>query len=130
MNNINNELIAVVDDDKSVVEATVSLMESVGFNAKGFLAAKDFLASHEVHSAACLILDVRIPGMGGLELQRLLAARNARIPIIFITANGSQDVSAKALAAGAVGFLRKPFSQESLLRAVRIALDTSTKDLK
>ncbi len=122
------ELIAVVDDDKSLVEATVSLMASVGFNAEGFLSDEDFLTSPHLRSTACLILDVRMPGIGGLELQRLLAVRNHRIPIIFITANGGEDVSARALEAGALAFLHKPFSQESLLRAVRLAIDASKKD--
>ena len=128
LSNPEAKLIAVVDDDKSLVEATVSLMGSVGFNAEGFLSAEDFLTSPRLRSTACLILDVCMPGMGGLELQRLLAARNHRIPIIFITANGSEDVSARALEDGAVAFLHKPFSQESLLRAVRLAIDASKKD--
>jgi FixJ family two-component response regulator len=128
LSNAKKELIVVVDDDQSLVEATVSLMESVGFNAEGFLSADDFLSSPRLRCTACLILDVRMPRMGGLELQRLLAVRNHHIPIIFITANGGEDVSAKALAAGAVEFLHKPFSQESLLRAVRSALAISTED--
>lgn len=87
------------------------------------------LVAHEVHRRSTRKdLDVRMPRMGGLELQRLLAARNHRISIIFITANGGEDVSAKALQAGAVEFLHKPFSQESLLRAVRSALAASRKD--
>jgi FixJ family two-component response regulator len=116
------QLIAVVDDDKSLVEATLSLMESVGFNAKGFYSAEDFLNSPLRQRIDCLILDVRMPQMGGLELQRLLAARNETVPIIFMTAHAAEDVSSKALKAGAVAFLLKPFSQESLLRAVRSAL--------
>lgn len=122
------ELIAVVDDDKSVVEAVVGLMESVGLIAAGFPSAEDFLSSAQLHSTACLILDVRMPGMGGLDLQRHLTARNHQIPIIFITANGNEEFSARARAAGAVEILRKPFSQESLLRAVRLARATSQKD--
>ena len=124
------ELIAVVDDDQSLVEATVTLMESVGFNAEGFVSAEGFLSSPRLRSTACLILDVRMPRMGGLELQRLLAVRNHHIPIIFITANGGEDVSTKAFAAGAIEFLHKPFSQESLLRAVRSALAISREDLQ
>jgi len=123
-------LIAVVDDDKSLVEATVSLMDSVGFSAQGFLSAEEFLTSPQLRSTACLILDVRMPGIGGLELQRLLAARDHRIPIVFMTANAGEDVSAKAMEAGAVAFLHKPFSQESLLRAVRSALAISSSDPK
>jgi FixJ family two-component response regulator len=115
-------LISVVDDDQSVVEGIVSLMESVGYAATGFVSAEDFLNSPQFRRTACLILDVRMPGMGGFELQRRLAAGNDRTPIIFITAHGDHDISAEALRRGAVAFLRKPFSQESLLDAVRSAL--------
>jgi FixJ family two-component response regulator len=117
--------ISVVDDDRSVVEAIVSLLESVGYAATGFVSAQDFLNSPHWRSTACLILDVRMPGMGGLELQRRLASENVRTPIIFITANGDPRVSEEALSGAAVGFLRKPFNQDSLLRALRSALDRS-----
>ena len=115
-------LISVVDDDPSVVEAIVSLIESVGYAAAGFFSAEDFLNSPQLRRTACLILDVRMPGMGGFELQRRLAAQNDRMPIVFVTAHGDHDVSAEALRRGAVAFLRKPFSQESLLDAVRSVL--------
>ncbi len=115
-------LISVVDDDPSVVEAVVSLIESVGYAAAGFLSAEDFLDSPQLRRTACLILDVRMPGMGGFELQRRLAAQNDRVPIVFVTAHGDHDVSAEALRRGAAAFLRKPFSQESLLDAVRSVL--------
>ena len=115
-------LISVVDDDLSVVEATVSLLESVGYAATGFVSAEDYLNSPQLRRTACLILDIRMAGMGGFELQRRLAAENDHTPIIFITAHGDYDISAEALRRGAVAFLRKPFSQESLLDAVRSAL--------
>jgi FixJ family two-component response regulator len=115
-------LIAVVDDDRSIVEAIVSLLESVGYDAAGFVSAQDFLNSPQLRSTACLILDVRMPGMGGLELQRRLAADNIHTPVIFITANEGLEVSAEALSGGAVACLRKPFNQESLLTALRSAL--------
>ena len=117
-----NPLISIIDDDLSLVEAIVSLLQSAGYKAKGFHSADDFLKSRRLHSTACLILDVRMPGMGGLELQRLLAAEDFQIPIIFITSYDSEDVRARAFQAGAVEFLCKPFSQESLLQAVRSAL--------
>jgi FixJ family two-component response regulator len=117
----NIPLISVVDDDRSVVEGIVSLLESVGYDAAGFVSARDFLNSPRFDFTACLILDVCMPGIGGLELQRLLAAENNRTPIIFITANGDLEVSA-ALRTGAVAVLRKPFAQESLLGALRSAL--------
>jgi len=115
-------LISVVDDDRSVVEAIVSLLESVGYTAAGFVSAQDFLNSAQLACTACLILDVRMPGIGGLELQRRLAAENTHTPIIFITAHGDQEVSAEVLSTGATALLRKPFSQESLLGALRSAL--------
>ena len=115
-------LISVVDDDRSVVEAIVSLLESVGYAAAGFLSAQDFLNSPQLRRTACLILDLRMPGIGGLELQRRLAAENIHTPIIFITAHGDQELSAEVLTTGVTALLRKPFSQESLLGALRSAL--------
>jgi FixJ family two-component response regulator len=121
----NIPLISVVDDDRSIVEAIVSLLESVGYAAEGFVSAQDFLNSSRLHCTACLILDVRMPGINGLELQRRLAAEDVRTPIIFITANGELEVSAECLRGGAVAVLRKPFAQESLLGALRSALAQS-----
>lgn len=115
-------LICVVDDDPAVAEAVVSLVESVGFAALGFGSPEDFLGSAHVTRTACLILDVRMPGMGGLELQRRLAADSNTTPIVFITAHGDTDAATEALRLGAVAFLLKPFSQESLLDAVRSAV--------
>ena len=111
-----------MDDDRSVVEAIVSLLESVGYAAAGFVSAQDFINSAQLRNTACLILDVRMPGMGGPELQRRLAAENIHTPIIFITAHGDQEVFAEVLPTGATALLRKPFSQESLLGALRSAL--------
>jgi FixJ family two-component response regulator len=115
-------LISVVDDDRSIVEAIVGLLESVGYAAAGFVSAQDFLNSPQLRRTACLILDVRMPGIGGLELQRRLAAQNIHTPVIFITAHGDQELSAEVLTTGATALLRKPFSQESLLGALRSAL--------
>jgi FixJ family two-component response regulator len=123
LQNTKTSLISIVDDDRSVVEAIVSLIQSVGYRAKGFHSADDFLKSGQLIKTACLILDVRMPEIGGLELQRRLTAKNHRIPIIFITAYDSDDVRAQAFQAGAVGLLCKPFNQESLLQAVRSALE-------
>ena len=119
-------MICVVDDDPSVVEGVVSLMESVGYAAVGFRSAEDFLISSQAGRTACVILDVRMPGMSGLELQRRLLAAADATPVIFITAHGEDGVSAEALRQGAVAFLRKPFSQESLLEAVQSALARRT----
>jgi len=105
-----------VDDDRSIVESIVSLLESVGYAAVGFVSAQEFLNSAQLRRTACLILDVRMPEMGGLELQRRLATENLHIPIILITAHGDQEVCE------GTALLRKPFSQESLLGALHSAL--------
>jgi len=115
-------LICVVDDDESLVEATVSLVESVGYIAEGFCSAEEFLNSPQLPKTDCLILDIRMPSMDGLELQRRLAAGNHRIPIIFVTSYDSDNAKSQAREAGAVAFLCKPYSQDSLLQAVRSAL--------
>ena len=117
-----------MDDDWSLVEATVSLIQSVGYLAEGFRSGEDFLKSRQLLKTDCLILDIRMPLMGGFELQRTLAARNYQIPIIFITSYDSEDAQIQAAQGGAVGFLCKPFSQESLFRAMRSALGSQRKD--
>jgi FixJ family two-component response regulator len=125
---IKTPLVSIVDDDWSLVEATVSLLQSLGYLVKGFRSAEDFLESRQLLETDCLILDIRMPSMGGFELQRRLAARNYQIPIIFVTSYDSEDAQIQAARAGAVGFLYKPFSQESLFRAVRSALGSRRKD--
>ena len=122
MSTSNVPLISVLDDDRSIVEAIVSLLESVGYAAVGFVSAQDFLQSVGLRRTACLILDVCMPGISGPELQRRLAAEKIHTPIIFITAHGDQEVSKEVLSTGATALLRKPFSQESLLGALRSAL--------
>jgi FixJ family two-component response regulator len=116
-------LITIVDDDESVREALQSLIKSVGLRAEVFTSAEDFLASSRWRETACLILDVRMPGMGGLELQRRLTESNYHIPVIFITAHGDEEMRRRALAADAVEFLSKPFCEDALLNAVRAALN-------
>ena len=121
-------MISIVDDDVSLVEATVSLLESVGYMAEGFCSALDFLKSPRLSDTDCLILDIRMPSIGGFELQRRLSAGNHSIPIIFVTSYDSDDAKTHATEAGAVAFLCKPFSQESLLQAVRSALASERED--
>ena len=127
--NYTPQLIAVVDDEAALREAIRSLLRSAGFNAQCFASAVEFLRGDSVKRAACLILDVHLPGMSGLELQQLMVAQGSRIPIVFITgqddANGS--LQAQALQAGAVAFLRKPFHEEDLLDALRHVLPPSTE---
>jgi FixJ family two-component response regulator len=119
--------IAVVDDDESIREAIQSLLRSVGLRAEVFASAEDFCRAGPPQATACLIVDVRMPGMSGLELQQRLTTANHSIPTIFITAHGSEETRERALRAGAVGFLDKPFSDEVLLRAIEAALRSSRR---
>ena len=114
--------VAVVDDDESVRESLGGLFRSVGFGARAFASAAAFLQSDDLAKTDCVILDVRMPGMGGLELQRSLAASHPDVPVIFITAHDDARTRSQALSGGAVGYLIKPFSEEALLDAVRGAL--------
>jgi FixJ family two-component response regulator len=123
-------LISIVDDDDSLRNSLNNLIRSVGFRVQGFPSAETFLSSTQLHDTACLILDVRMPGMNGLDLQRQLVASNYRIPIIFITSQGDGDAQARALEAGAVDFLYKPFREEALLKAIDSALTVSEKKSK
>jgi FixJ family two-component response regulator len=118
-------LIAVVDDDEAIREALQSLLQSVGLRAEMFASAEDFWHAGQLQDTACLIVDVRMPRISGLELQRQSAKAHCPIPIIFITAHGDEEMRAQALRAGAVDFLDKPFSDEVLLRAVQAALHSS-----
>jgi FixJ family two-component response regulator len=124
---VKTPLVCIVDDDWSLVEATVSLIQSLGYVAEGFRSAEDFLESRQLLKTDCLILDIRMPSMGGFELQRRLAAKSQQIPIIFVTAYDSEEARIQAAEAGAVGFLYKPFGQESLFLAIRSALGIKGK---
>ncbi|TMA17512.1 MAG: response regulator [Deltaproteobacteria bacterium] len=117
-----NPFISVVDDDDSVREALGALLRALEFEVGLFASALDFLRSDRVRKTDCLILDVRMPGMSGLELQRRLVETYRDVPVIFITAHGDEERRARALKGGAVDYLLKPFSEESLMNAVRTAL--------
>jgi two-component system, NtrC family, response regulator AtoC len=112
------DMISVVDDDESVRKATKRLMNSVGLEVEDFACAEDFLASDRSRDSACLILDLRLPGMSGLELQTRLADENSTVPIIFISGHGDGQARARALHAGAIDFLQKPFSEQALFNAI------------
>jgi len=114
--------VAIVDDEACVREALASLMRSAGFRAETFASAAAFLTAADREGADCLILDVRMPEVGGLELQRRLAQSGSLIPIVFITARANDEEERRARAAGAVDFLRKPFGEDVLLGAVRRAI--------
>ena len=118
------KLVAIVDDDDSMRSAVQDLLEAVGLPARGFASAEEFLKSGKQHETACLITDIRMPGMSGLELQAQLNADRCRIPIIFITAHGDEKMRMQARREGAVEFLAKPFDDEVLLESVRAALES------
>ena len=117
------ELVAIIDDNELIRRALEGLMKSAGFPSLVFTHAEEFLASDRKQDTACLILDIRLPGMSGLELQSKLNAECYRIPIIFITAHGDETARMQALRAGAVEFLMKPFDDEVLLQSVQAALE-------
>jgi FixJ family two-component response regulator len=121
----NISLISIVDDDDSLRGSLENLIRSAGFRAQGFSSAEAFLGSNKMQEAACLILDVRMPGVSGFELQRQLAAAGSHLPIIFISAHADDDPKTQALEVGAVAFLYKPFYEEELLNAIDAALKNS-----
>jgi FixJ family two-component response regulator len=118
------KVVAIVDDDDSVRSALQGLMKEAGVPALAFASAEEFLQSGKQRQIACLIADIRMPGMSGLELQAKLNAERQKIPIIFITAHGDEDMRLQAMRAGAVEFLAKPFDDEVLVDNVRAALDS------
>ena len=121
--------IAIVDDDQSVREAATNLFRSMGFPVVAFASAEEFLDSDSVERTSCLVLDVQMPGMGGLRLQSHLASAGRHIPIVFVTGYPDEGVRTKALASGAVCFLTKPFAEGELLDGLRSALmSTSESD--
>jgi FixJ family two-component response regulator len=119
---IQRPLVAIVDDDESVRESLPDLLSEFGFGATTFSSAEEFLISDSFGQAKCLLLDVAMPGMTGLELQRELNVRGHKVPIIFITAQKDEAVRKRALEGGAVEVLHKPFSDSTLLRALNTAL--------
>jgi FixJ family two-component response regulator len=118
------KMVAIVDDDDLMRTALLGLLKSAGLLAQAFASAEEFLRSGLQHGTACLITDIRMPGMSGLELQAQLNADRCRIPTIFITAHGDAKMRMQAMRAGAVEFLAKPFDDEALLESVRAALES------
>jgi FixJ family two-component response regulator len=119
--NATRPLVTVIDDDESVRESLPDLLTELGFSTIAFASAEAFLSSDCIERARCLILDIAMPGMSGLELQQELALRGQNIPIVFITANGDESIRARVLARGAVDCLFKPFSEAVLLAALKAA---------
>lgn len=118
-------IIAIVDDDDALRNSLDDLMRSIGFRTLGFRSAEEFLSSNQARDAACLILDVRMPGMSGLDLQHQIVTAQWPIPIIFVTSHADDGARTRALDAGAVAFLYKPFHEEELLNAIDAALKRS-----
>ena len=118
------KLVAIVDDDDLMRGALQGMLKSVGLPSQTFASAEEFLKSGQQHQTACLITDIRMPGMSGLDLQAKLNAEHCRIPTIFITAHGDTRLRMQALRAGAVEFLAKPFDDEALLESVRAAMES------
>jgi len=117
-------IVSIVDDDESIREALQGLMKMVGIPALVFASAEEFLDSGQQSRTGCLIADIRMPGMSGLQLQSKLNSDHHRIPIIFITAHGDENVRIEAVRAGAVEFMTKPFDKEMLLDSVRAAFNS------
>jgi FixJ family two-component response regulator len=114
--------ISIVDDDESVREATSALVRSLGYAAATFASAEEFLGSGRVHAMSCVIADVQMPGLSGIDLQQLLLAQGLRLPIVFVTAFPDERTQQRALDAGAVDFLSKPWSDEQLIACLDAAL--------
>jgi FixJ family two-component response regulator len=119
-----SSLVAIVDDDDLMRGALQGLLKAVGLPSRAFASAEEFLNSGQQHQTGCLIADIRMAGISGLELQARLNAERCRIPTIFITAHGDAPMRMQALRAGAVEFLAKPFDDEALLESVRAALES------
>jgi FixJ family two-component response regulator len=118
-----NPTVFVVDDDESVLRSLERLIRSVGLNVETFASAREFLAADRPSWPACLVLDVRMPGMSGLDLQEELIAAGYNMPAIFLTGHGDIPMSVRAMKAGAVDFLQKPFNEQDLLDAIQKAID-------
>jgi len=120
----NAKVVAVIEDDESYRLAVLRLLKSAGFSVRSFASAEDFLSSGQQQETGCLIADIRMPGMSGLDLQAKLTSDHCPIPTIFMTAHGDEKMRLQAMRAGAVKFLTKPFDGEDLIEAVRVALET------
>ncbi len=124
---VEKQTIFIVDDDQAVRDSLGLLMKSVGLASIGFSCASDFLQSYNPNQAGCLVLDIRMPGMSGLELQQELSHRNATIPIVFITGHGDVPMAVQAIRDGAVDFIQKPFRDQDLIDRIHKALDINAQ---
>lgn len=122
MDSVEVPMISIIDDDRAVREATKGLVRSLGYNALAFASAEEFLGSDRMSDTACLITDLQMPGLSGIELQDRLVADGHQMPIIFITAYPEENIRVRAIKAGAVCFMSKPYSDESLIGCIERAL--------
>ena len=127
VNQTGRKFVAIVDDDESIRAALQGFMKEADLPAQSFASAEEFLASGDMSQVGCLVADIRMPGMSGLELQARLNAERHRIPTVFITAHGDASMRMQALRAGAVEFLAKPFDEEVLLDCVRAAMENRAR---
>ena len=123
-------MISIVDDDQSVREATDALVRSLGYAAATFASAEEFLSSDRMHTTSCVIADVQMPGLSGIDLQQRLLALGLRLPIIFVTAFPDERIRRRAMDAGAVDFLSKPVSDERLISCLDAALKVDAPSQK
>jgi FixJ family two-component response regulator len=123
-------MISIVDDDESVREATKGFVRSLGYDAEAFASAEDFLQSERVGDTSCVITDLQMPGLSGIELQTYLMSRGNRTPMIFVTASPEEMARARTLNGGAIGFLPKPFNEERLIEYIRLALAVDSAELR
>jgi FixJ family two-component response regulator len=121
-------VVSIVDDDESVREATKGLVRSLGYDAAAFASAEEFLSSDRLNDTVCVVTDVQMPGLSGIELQSRLAAEGHRIPIIFITASPEERVRRRAKEAGAFGFFSKPFDKDLFIGCLSRAVSSATAD--
>jgi FixJ family two-component response regulator len=127
MSGVTPDVVSIVDDDESVRLATVLLVASLGLDAVSFPSAEAFLASSALEQACCVIMDVNMPSMNGLELQAALSQRRPHLPVIFITAFPSEEIEQRARDGGAICFLIKPFKSDVLVNCIRAALDAGAR---
>jgi FixJ family two-component response regulator len=121
-------IIAIVDDDEPLREALGSVMKAAGFSPRTFASAEEFLACDDCDETACVILDVRLPGMSGIELQKELSKKNSQLPIVFVTAHGDSSLRDSLIRAGAAAFFYKPVRSDALLKEIRRALAERSAD--
>lgn len=127
---LKNAIVHIVDDDESVRDGLKFLLESIGVNIREYARAEEFLTSYESNPPECMLLDVRMPGMSGIELQKQLNGKSIDLPIIILTGHGDIQMAVQAMKKGAIDFIQKPYDQEVLIDLVRNALKKSSEDMR